>query len=251
MLKLLKYELIHSWRTFGVVYLAFLLVCFIIPFTNPMYSGNLLSNFLLFILIFLTIGISVSIIVSIAMTFNRSMFKRPGYLTLTLPVNTHQLLLSKLVANVLWIFISSLVLFFGFFIMAILLGVTAGEFVFTMSDFFDLLTIFEYVDWYQLFIFTISGLSTCIMSLLLIYLSITAAHTKFITRFKTGFSLIFYFVASYLFSSIFNFIENTFFNFTSQFWLNDLYLTIGVTIIFAVLYYFASYYIIEHKLEIE
>ena len=47
----------------------------------------------------MTMAIIISTAINIALNYRNSMFKRPGYLTLTLPVTTHQLILSKVLAE--------------------------------------------------------------------------------------------------------------------------------------------------------
>lgn len=47
---------------------------------------------------------SATTLVTVAMMFNKTMFGKAGYLTLTLPVKTHALLASKTITGLIWIF---------------------------------------------------------------------------------------------------------------------------------------------------
>ena len=123
MLKLLKYEMIHEWRSYGIIYMIFLAVCILCPIlfrdqffaTRSAMDSNTMADFLGMIAIMAIMIMSMAIVVStainLALNYRNSMFKRPGYLTLTLPVSTHQLILSKVLADILWIVVASFVLF--------------------------------------------------------------------------------------------------------------------------------------------
>ena len=62
---------------------------------------------------FLIIGILFALFISIFVNYDRSMFKRPGYLTLTLPVSTTELILSKVLTTMIWLIIAMFVMVVG------------------------------------------------------------------------------------------------------------------------------------------
>ena len=90
MLKLLKYEIVQSYRQYFLTFAIFLILCIMTPWVPDFINGILAS-----LLVFAFIGISIAINVNVILNFNRSMYKRPGYLTLTLPVSTNKLLAVK------------------------------------------------------------------------------------------------------------------------------------------------------------
>ena len=63
------------------------------------------------------------------------MFKRPGYLTLTLPVSTTELILSKVLTTMIWLIIAMFVMVLGFSMMAVVVSVR--ENAFNLSSFFE------------------------------------------------------------------------------------------------------------------
>ena len=83
MLKLLKYEMIQSYRQYFLTLGIFLILCVLAPLL-PDFISQVLSS----LMIFAMLGISIAVLVNVITNFNRSMYKRPGYLTLTLPVST-------------------------------------------------------------------------------------------------------------------------------------------------------------------
>ena len=104
MLKLLKYEIIESYRQYLLTFVVFLMLCAITPLV-PVFISNILS---ILVAIAFT-GIFIAIFLNVIISFNRSMYKRPGYLTLTLPVRTENLIGAKLIGSLIWVVISTLV----------------------------------------------------------------------------------------------------------------------------------------------
>ena len=119
MLKLLKYEIIESYRQYLLTFVVFLMLCAITPLV-PVFISNILS---ILVAIAFT-GIFIAIFLNVIISFNRSMYKRPGYLTLTLPVRTENLIGAKLIGSLIWVVISTLVLLIG--IVGIVLSLILG-----------------------------------------------------------------------------------------------------------------------------
>ena len=117
MLKLLKYEIIQSYRQYLLTFAIFLILCIMTPWLPDFISGILAP-----LLVFAFMGISIAINVNVILNFNRSMYKRPGYLTLTLPVSTNKLLAAKYLGSLIWVFIGYLVLAIGVIILSLLVG---------------------------------------------------------------------------------------------------------------------------------
>ena len=117
MLKLLKYEMIQSYRQYFLTLGIFLILCVLAPLL-PDFISQVLSS----LMIFAMLGISIAVLVSVITNFNRSMYKRPGYLTLTLPVSTEKLVGAKFIGSLIWVFVSSIVLSLGILIIVFLIG---------------------------------------------------------------------------------------------------------------------------------
>ena len=81
MLKLMKYEFIHSMRTFFIAFVVFLAGCILLPFFMDGFLTSLPIVSVVFGLgfSFLIIGILFALFISIFVNYDRSMFKRPGY----------------------------------------------------------------------------------------------------------------------------------------------------------------------------
>lgn len=86
-------------------------------------AGSMTSTFFGFtMLIFsgLLVALAISTLFLIIRRFKNSVYEREGYLTLTLPVNEHQIILSKLLGAIIWTILSTIALFLSFFIIALI-----------------------------------------------------------------------------------------------------------------------------------
>lgn len=129
MLKLMKYEFIHSMRSFLISFCVFWGACLLLPlFTEEIIPDiPLLSFMVAFGFTVLVMGISLALIISIFTHYYHSMFKRPAYLTLTLPVSSLQLISSKLIVSFIWLILGGIALFFGIFLMGIMISLLTHE----------------------------------------------------------------------------------------------------------------------------
>lgn len=115
--KLLKHEWKSTWKVGCLMLLGLLLVTLFgwIAFQAPMwqsmandsyYSGfsmwDLFSLGTLFMYIIMLIGLSYGTIIYMAVRFYKTMYTDEGYLTHTLPVSKHQILVSKILNSGLW-----------------------------------------------------------------------------------------------------------------------------------------------------
>lgn len=113
--KLLKHEWKATWKipTILIGILLVLAVVSGIPFTSPIWQQditglNILVVMLWMMFYFALIGINIAITIVLAIHFYKSMFTDEGYLTHTLPVTGHQLLISKILPMIVWMFLCTL-----------------------------------------------------------------------------------------------------------------------------------------------
>ena len=140
MLKLMKYEFIHSMRSFLISFCVFWGACLLLPlFTEEIIPDiPLLSFMVAFGFTVLVMGISLALIISIFTHYYHSMFKRPAYLTLTLPVSSLQLISSKLIVSFIWLILGGIALFFGIFLMGIMISLLTHEVAMIITIYFSL-----------------------------------------------------------------------------------------------------------------
>ena len=83
---------------------------------------NTIFGFTMLIFSSLLVALAISTLFLIIRRFKNSVYEREGYLTLTLPVNEHQIILSKLLGAVIWTILSTLALFLSFGIIVLIVG---------------------------------------------------------------------------------------------------------------------------------
>lgn len=260
MLKLMKYEFIHSMRTFFIAFVVFLAGCILLPFFMDGFLTSLPIVSVVFGLgfSFLIIGILFALFISIFVNYDRSMFKRPGYLTLTLPVSTTELILSKVLTTMIWLIIAMFVMVLGFSMMAVVVSVR--ENAFNLSSFFEFFRMFfesfvEYLTHYP-----IEFLNNVIMvfaELLIlvggIFFSLTIVRTKRFRKHQLIFGVIIYFAINFFIGWLSGVL---FGDSTSTFMSAGTDIVTLITsnlyyILFGVLFTIGTIYIIDHHIEIE
>lgn len=139
--KLLKHEWKDTWKVGCMMLIGLLLVTLLgwFSFQAPMWQSiannsryrgisvwDLMSFGTLFLYIILLIGINYGILIYLAVHFYQTMYTDRGYLTHTLPVSKHQLLVSKILNSGLWM----VIIFLGMYLSLLVLGASmVGAFI--------------------------------------------------------------------------------------------------------------------------
>lgn len=255
MLKLMKYEFIHSMRSFMISFCVFLGACILLPF----FSEGIIPDipFLTFAMAFgftvLIMGICIALFVSIFTRYYHSMFKRPAYLNLTLPVSSLQLIISKIVVTFLWFIIASFVLGVGVLLMGLVSEMISGN----ASDFFKglpefLKVITDYIWNHPAEILeTIITMFIEVYSLVIfIYFSLTVVHTKLCRHHRIALGVCLWIVLGIAYSYLLNFVVG--------FGIGMVNFGNGVTTLYYVVSLICSFlltiltaYVLDHHIEIE
>ena len=111
--KLLKYEFKATSRTYGGLYLVWLLLGLLLGVSmrnmveteNP--NGWQIGSVLMLLYAGITIAAGVVCITTILQRFTKNLLGREGYLMHTLPVNEYQLVGSKLISSLVWVVCSA------------------------------------------------------------------------------------------------------------------------------------------------
>ena len=234
MLKLLKYEIIESYRQYLLTFVVFLMLCAIAPLV-PVFISNILS---ILVAIAFT-GIFIAIFLNVIISFNRSMYKRPGYLTLTLPVRTENLIGAKLIGSLIWVVISTLVLLIGIMILVMATGevsllevieLTRNSFTYIVDHLGNI--VMEFVN-------AMIAMATIILSF---YLVITFTKTKFVPKYKTVSGIALYFIGWILIANLLMKLPIA---------SDDMLVSIALCIVLSVIFYIATVYLINHQIEVE
>ncbi|HEO7285673.1 TPA: ABC transporter (permease), partial [Streptococcus agalactiae] len=148
--KLLKYELKSVGKWYLTLNAAVLLVSIILGLVLKALGGNFSTDtnstsaqiFTIILVLLLAMVISGSLLSTLAIIIKRfysNIFGRQGYLTLTLPVTTNQIICSKLLASLLWSIFNIFIVIIGI-ILVILPLVGIGQFVVAFPEIYKIIS---------------------------------------------------------------------------------------------------------------
>lgn len=102
--KLLKNDLKAQWHSMNAIFLITFVVAAVAE-ALTIFSDNRIIRVMGGFLVFLALGFACLVtIIAVGLLFSKTMFGRAGYLTLTLPVKTDSLIISKTVSGLIWVF---------------------------------------------------------------------------------------------------------------------------------------------------
>ena len=183
----------------------------------------------------LIITLSISTLILIIRRFKGSVYDRQGYLTLTLPVSEHQIILSKLLGAFIWSLASSLVFILSIYIILVLTGAN-------FLDIFSLEYLFKfYMDSFWLSV--ISYILSTISGILCIYLAISIG--QLFNEYRTALAVLAYIVIQTVlgFAGL-NLRIDIDYNWMISF-------EIVKDLILSVAFYLGTYYILKNKVNLQ
>ncbi|MCQ8263863.1 ABC transporter permease [Streptococcus suis] len=257
--KLLKYEFQSVGKWYVGIYAGALVLSAILGFwlqaltirtqagtTEP--SG---AEMVLFATSFMTIGILIaalglSTFFMVINRFRKNVYGRQGYLTMTLPVSSHHIILSKLLASLVWYFLAgvNIVLSIGIILAVLMLG--SGEVVIP-----ELQTLIQELDWSVVFAHLFYSLIESTMGILLIYFSISVGQLfkdhrlLFAILTYIGISIVVGVFGTLVFT---NYLENLY-NAALPLYPSPILALINIILAFA--YYFGTHFIMTKKLNLQ
>ncbi|MBO4107970.1 ABC transporter permease [Streptococcus suis] len=252
--KLLKYEFKSVGKWYLALYALVLAIAIVVGFwlrsnviraeTSEISNAEAtLLGFVMFAFAAILITIGISTLFLIVNRFRHNIYGRQGYLTMTLPVSAHHLILSKLVAALLWSLLAAIVAILSLLVAFSISGI--DEFLGTytvVTELTDIPSILQYG--FAQFISTVN-------SVLLIYFSISIG--QLFKDYRTLMAFIAYFSISSIvgiISSLFYLSELETLYGTSLSILPNPILTF-ISILLAFGYYFGTHYIMSKKLNLQ
>ena len=183
----------------------------------------------------LLITLSISTLILIIRRFKVSVYDRQGYLTLTLPVSEHQIILAKLLGAFIWSLASSLVFILSIYIILVLTGAN-------FLDIFSLEYLFKfYMDSFWLSV--ISYILSTISGILCIYLAISIG--QLFNEYRTALAVLAYIVIQTILGFVgLNLRIDIDYNWMISF-------EIVKDLILSVAFYLGTYYILKNKVNLQ
>ena len=182
----------------------------------------------------LLITLSISTLILIIRRFKGSVYDRQGYLTLTLPVSEHQIILAKLLGVFIWSIISSAVFFLSIYIIFATIDPNMVD-----SYFFDYLFV-HYIEnfWLTLISFFISTVA----GILCIYLSISIG--QLFNEYRTALAVLAYIVIHIVLGFVDMFSPSL--NYSMM-----MSAEIFKDLILSAAFYLGTYYILKNKVNLQ
>ena len=183
----------------------------------------------------LIITLSISTLILIIRRFKGSVYERQGYLTLTLPVSEHQIILAKLLGAFLWSLLSTVVFILSIYIFLVTVDPQIID-VYIIRYFFG-----HYLD--SIGLSLISYIFSTVAGILCIYLSISIG--QLFNEYRTALAVVAYIAIQIVLGFITLNLRIDFdYNWVLSFEIfKDLILSVG--------FYLGTYYILKNKVNLQ
>ncbi|MFS9375270.1 hypothetical protein [Streptococcus infantis] len=198
-------------------------------------SQPILLAFLALVFGGLMITLGISTLILIIRRFKGSVYDRQGYLTLTLPVSEHQIILAKLLGAFIWSLISSAVLVLSIYIILVIIEPNSVDFL-AFKDLFQ-----QYLDSISLSL--ISFILSTVAGILCIYLAISIG--QLFNEYRTALAVLAYIVIHVVLG-----FSDLFLNFGTHYNMMLTYEIFKDLILIAV-FYLGNYYILKNKVNLQ
>lgn len=268
-MKLVKHELKSSSKTLFPAIIASFIITVLFFLSSMPLGGNsefaeIAATFLAMFMMIVLLAGGIAVVQYIISSLTKRVFGREGYLTLTLPANSVELLVSRIIVAFIWIILIFIIAIFGMFLILYLIysnsvrNPSFGEF---FSDVGELVgMIFEEMN-VPLAIFT--GILSIFSFIATAWVSISISNTKYIRNNRGVFSVGIYIVLGILMGVIKDFVlevvgtgwgsyliyPNSYSMWDTSVYIS--YVSIILDIIFIAVFFVGTIYILNKKLEIE
>lgn len=200
--KLLKYEFRSTARTLLPLYGAFLAVALLFGLVLDRLIENDIGALVFSLAYFgLFVAMIVLTILVIIQRFNRNLLKDEGYLMFTLPVDTHSLICSKLIASLVWCVAGTLVVILSVFLLMIL-WITPELFGHLQELWSDLLLFLRSGYVFECFLTIVSGLLSYMTFLLTVYTALSIGQIPTFNQHRGVSAFVFFFVINIAISMV-------------------------------------------------
>lgn len=196
--KLIKYDIRSTWRDFAGVYLAILLGVLVLPPLFKHVDNEIVNMFAGFLAMGIVIGTIVIMVGTLFRIFNKNVYSKEGYLTMTLPVTSTQIVVSKLLVSTMWIILTSIVGSIAVYIFVIGLDLHAAPFEEMAAGIRKFFEITDSRGITAAVLLLIAMLISTVKGIAKLFLACSIAHLKQIGRFRVAIGIFSYFALSWV-----------------------------------------------------
>ncbi len=193
--KLIKYDIRSTWREFAGIYLSILLAVLILPPVFNNVQNQIVNTIAGFIAASVVIASIVIMIIMLFKIFNTNVFSKEGYLTMTLPVTSSQIVASKLLVSTMWIILTGIVSAIGLCIFV--LNMNAAPLDEIAAGFQKFMTMFDTRGLLAVILMIIAMIVSTVKEISKLFLACSIAHLKQIGKFRVPVGIVSYFVLSW------------------------------------------------------
>lgn len=194
--KLIKYDIRSTWRDFAGVYLSILLGVLILPQLFNRFNNEIVEVIAGFLGMGIVIATIVVMVVTFFRIFNANVFSKEGYLTMTLPATSTEIVVSKLLVSSMWIILTGLVSAIG--ICIFILNMTAVPVTEITAAFRKVMSMVDGGGTFALVLLVIAMILSAVKEIAKLFLACSIAHLKQLNRFRVPAGILSYFVFSWL-----------------------------------------------------
>ena len=198
--KLIKYDIRSTWREFAGIYMSILLGVIITPLLFNNVDNEIILMGVRFIVTSIVISTIVIMIISLFKIFNKNVFSKEGYLTMTLPATSRQIVISKLLVSTMWIILTGIVSIIGIFIFLMILDPLPYA---SLAAFIEKITsVIGGQGYLAMFMMILAMIVSAVKEVAKLFLACSIAHLKQLNRFRVPVGILSYFAFSWLESLI-------------------------------------------------
>lgn len=194
--KLIKYDIKSTYRDFAGIYMSILLGVIILPLIFNNISNEIINMVAGFIAFGIFVAVVVVMISNLFQIFNTNIFSKQGYLTMTLPVTSLDIVLSKLIVSSMWIVLTGVVCIVSILLFALII---ASPHLTEITDAFHLLlTQLNAQSVFTIALLILAVIISCVKEMSKLFLSCSIAHLKQFNHFRIPAGILSYFIFSWL-----------------------------------------------------
>ncbi|MFU2417820.1 ABC transporter permease [Peptacetobacter sp. AB800] len=259
--KLIKYEFKATMRSFLAIYASLILTGVLIGifmFANVEVGMSL--GMLIMVALMITLGVlTITVIIK---RFSKNLLGDEGYLMMTLPVSAKKIVASKIITSVVYLILSTIVVFLVFVVIMLPSGMaTMEEFIQSMGNVWNymvmnLLSARDII--LNIIITLIIGIVDYVSFILVIYTSLSVGQLKPFNKHRTPVAIIAFFIINMIVSVISDVLSNLLESMNiltapqsmSMLSASSIYTLVFYGVVSVVLFMITSY-ILEKKLNLE
>ena len=244
--KLMKHEILSSYRKFLPIYAGVILMTLITSFSFNVQSisASLTFTSLLFTLVGITMLFTLYTII---INLGQRVFGKPGYLLFTIPATSIEIMVSKVLINMMWFMVSILVSIFA----ASLFVLSAFQ-----QNIFDILgELFGLMSRYPYETYTIitAGITYALYVIGMLFFLFALLNMIYKGEKKILIGILLYFAVNQVASLISSIFLGAYMSFSTAIFenFNSIWVFIGIYLALAAAFYIMTYFIIDRKLELQ